>query len=265
MLKFVPTTVQDMAIVPPMVIVPVYQDTAVMIVPRAPVQPIAMKMASAFIPDVNATSVTKASSCLQKNIPLYVFFLFFFFLTIFQFFFNLFIPPPIIAGDACQDRLCGPECVHGECVHDECVCHDDYQGSNCEIQTCDGPETCNHHGTCTIEHTCSCDQGYIGDFCGEQLCPDNCNDHGICLNGTCKCDNMYQGITCQAKRCNAKCALHGRCDHETGFCKCNPGYFGAACTQLLCKNDCGGPIRGVCGSDGQCQCNGGFGGDDCSR
>lgn len=59
MLKFVRTTVQDMAIVPPMVIVPVYRDTAVMIVPRVHAQPIAMKMASAFIPDVNATSVTK--------------------------------------------------------------------------------------------------------------------------------------------------------------------------------------------------------------
>jgi len=84
MLKFVPTTVQDMAIVPPMVIVPVYQDTAVMIVPRAPVQPIAMKMASAFIPDVNATSVTKASSCLQTNIPLLFFFFFLFSYHIFQ-------------------------------------------------------------------------------------------------------------------------------------------------------------------------------------
>ena len=30
-----------------------------------------------------------------------------------------------------------------------------------------------------------------------------------------------------------------------------------------CKNDCNGKLHGNCGNDGVCQCQGGFGGDDC--
>jgi hypothetical protein len=163
-------------------------------------------------------------------------------------------------GKGCAERHCGSECIHGECVHDECVCFKNYVGASCARKICTDGETCNGHGSCTVDQRCSCENGFIGEFCAERPCPDNCNSHGVCLSGLCKCDFPYEGATCAAKGCDHKCSQHGRC--VDGTCVCHPGYSGALCLKVKCPRDCSG--HGTCGNDGTCQCLGGFAGADCT-
>jgi hypothetical protein len=135
-------------------------------------------------------------------------------------------------GVSCEERFCGPECIHGDCVHDTCICREGYHGDNCDVLECNGDQTCHGHGHCDVENACSCFQGYVGAFCENQKCLNDCTSHGICLNGTCKCDRSYDGADCGIKRCHPKCALHGRCSKD-GTCLCNPGYSGDSCSTLM--------------------------------
>lgn len=163
-------------------------------------------------------------------------------------------------GKGCEQRHCGPECVHGQCVNDECVCFKNYVGANCATKVCTDGETCNGHGMCTVDQKCSCQDGFIGEFCEERPCPGNCNGHGLCLSGLCKCDFPYEGAACAIKGCDHRCSLHGRC--IDGECLCHPGYTGPLCGEVVCLNNCSG--HGTCGGDGTCQCQGGYAGADCT-
>merc|ERR1711871_1788221 len=49
----------------------------------------------------------------------------------------------------------------------------------------------------------------------------------------------------------------------SGVCFCNPGWKGEDCSAPACKNDCGGPKRGVCVKSGQCYCMSGWEGPSC--
>jgi hypothetical protein len=65
---------------------------------------------------------------------------------------------------------------------------------------------------------------------------------------------------------NKKCPPNGTCDNSTGNCVCNDGFTGEDCSTIdKCKNKkC--PPNGTCdNSTGNCVCNDGFTGEDCSK
>lgn len=60
------------------------------------------------------------------------------------------------------------------------------------------PFNCNGHGICNERsHMCTCDFGWGGIGCDQQVCPDVCNSHGTCNNNRCTCDPGYAGYDCK--------------------------------------------------------------------
>jgi hypothetical protein len=118
---------------------------------------------------------------------------------------------------------------------------------------------CGGHGKCGPDGVCQCRPGYKGEVCAQQVCPQDCNNHGVCVDFTCKCNPGYWGITCDFKKCANECEEHGTCNN--GTCVCKAGWKGIACQVMECPKDCNG--RGVC-SDFKCSCDNPWTGDDCS-
>lgn len=52
-----------------------------------------------------------------------------------------------------------------------------------------------------LNDMCVCVEGYVGPFCDEALCPNNCSQHGSCdINyGRCLCSNGWGGVACDVK------------------------------------------------------------------
>merc|ERR1719162_2597744 len=91
-------------------------------------------------------------------------------------------------------------------------------------------------------------------------CPNNCNDHGLCVDGQCLCEPGYIEADCrQTAACHQDCSNHGFCQY--GKCFCEPGYGGTDCAKKTgCPNKCSN--NGICVL-GQCACAPGFGGESC--
>jgi len=64
------------------------------------------------------------------------------------------------------------------------------------------------------------------------LCPNNCTNHGTCVNGICSCSKGWTTSDCSMRGCPTP--------------------------------DCGGSLRGTC-VDGECQCTNNYSGDNCEN
>ncbi|CEM24098.1 unnamed protein product [Vitrella brassicaformis CCMP3155] len=161
---------------------------------------------------------------------------------------------------------------HGTCDDPgTCVCDEGWTGDECQQRqeptpsattpavlsisaACGGGVGCGTHGRCDV-HTnqCQCDEGFTGVACDIQLpeCRDNCNGHGLCVNGACLCGSGWQGAACDTSDAslvaeidprtpiskggvcpgndNAACGGNGDCDTHTRRCNCYAGFSGADC------------------------------------
>ncbi|XP_046832865.1 multiple epidermal growth factor-like domains protein 8 isoform X2 [Vespa crabro] len=68
-------------------------------------------------------------------------------------------------------------------------------GFHAEFSVMDCPNNCTNHGKC-INNTCFCENDWGGKDCSRALCPDNCNHNGICEIKRCECHNNYSGQSC---------------------------------------------------------------------
>lgn len=59
-------------------------------------------------------------------------------------------------------------------------------------------------------------------------CPNNCTDHGKCINNTCFCENDWGGRDCSKILCPNNCGQGGRCDIKR--CQCFDDYSGQSCS-----------------------------------
>eukprot|EP01060_Flectonema_neradi_P029304 TRINITY_DN400_c1_g1_i1.p1 TRINITY_DN400_c1_g1~~TRINITY_DN400_c1_g1_i1.p1 ORF type:complete len:3444 (+),score=505.40 TRINITY_DN400_c1_g1_i1:687-10334(+) len=180
---------------------------------------------------------------------------------------------------------CGPQCPGA------------IQNSTNDLIVCFGHGTCDDgiagSGTCSCEGNWSPDSGcsdctsnYFGMSCSYEcsVCGavSNICDSGVLGSGSCICKNEGQeGANCASCKmgyassvpssglcdivCPNLCNYRGECKSD-GTCDCFEGYGGISC-QSQCKLYqnmlCGGPTRGTC--DEQCNCEPNFFGDDCSE
>ncbi|KAM8952536.1 tenascin-X [Pelodytes ibericus] len=169
--------------------------------------------------------------------------------------------PSSLKSPPCPQELedcpggCGGD-SRGVCVDGQCQCKDGYMGDRCQLQTC--PEDCNDQGRC-VKGRCICFEGYFGLACGSKTCPNNCYNQGQCEDGVCVCDYGFSGLDCSARNCPNNCLNRGKC--EDGVCVCDSGFSGVDCGSRPCPRDC--LNQGRC-ENGVCVCQAGFSGVDCS-
>ncbi|XP_029581560.1 tenascin-N isoform X1 [Salmo trutta] len=121
---------------------------------------------------------------------------------------------------------------HGTYQHDtcSCQCNPGWEGPDCSISTC--PDECNDHGRC-VDGKCVCLAGYMGSDCSQLMCPGNCNDKGYCMDGKCVCFSHFTGEDCSEQKCSPDC-VHGTC--VNGMCICDEGFFGDDCSAVFGPN-----------------------------
>jgi hypothetical protein len=103
---------------------------------------------------------------------------------------------------------------------------------------------CSGNGVCNNYDTCTCNVGWSGCFCDDELVcnglknidPGVCSGVGKCIsNEQCKCEGGYLGNYCQIFYCNGVlknetnvCSSRGEC---VGIdkCSCTNGYYGNNC------------------------------------
>uniref|UniRef100_A0A4W5JW35 Tenascin N n=1 Tax=Hucho hucho TaxID=62062 RepID=A0A4W5JW35_9TELE len=121
---------------------------------------------------------------------------------------------------------------HGTYQHDtcSCQCNPGWEGPDCSISTC--PDECNDHGRC-VDGKCVCLAGYMGSDCSQLMCPGDCNDKGYCVDGKCVCFSHFTGEDCSERKCSPDC-VHGTC--VNGMCICDGGFFGDDCSAVFGPN-----------------------------
>ncbi|XP_055739264.1 tenascin-N-like [Salvelinus fontinalis] len=121
---------------------------------------------------------------------------------------------------------------HGTYQHDtcSCQCNPGWEGPDCSISTC--PDECNDHGRC-VDGKCVCLAGYMGRDCSQMMCPGDCNDKGHCVDGKCVCFSHFTGEDCSEQKCSPDC-VHGTC--VNGMCICDEGFFGDECSAVFGPN-----------------------------
>ncbi|KAG2457691.1 WDR25 protein, partial [Polypterus senegalus] len=157
---------------------------------------------------------------------------------------------------------CARPCASTPCINNStctetgdggflCVCEPGYVGNNCHLKT--GPcyingSPCQNGGTCFDDNgvaprsSCTCPQGFIGDFCEIDFddCESNpCKNGGTCLDSgsdySCLCQANYTGKDCNESLtpcARERCENGGTCSEESvgGFlCLCRPGFYGKTC------------------------------------
>lgn len=106
----------------------------------------------------------------------------------------------------------------------------------CVAELCD--MDCGQNGRC-IGETCTCSDGWGGEFCNRKLCDTRCNEHGQCKNGTCLCVTGWNGKHCTIEGCPAGCSNHGQCrvsGEGMWECRCYDGWDGVDCAVPLEQN-----------------------------
>eukprot|EP00054_Salpingoeca_dolichothecata_P015959 m.92764 g.92764 ORF g.92764 m.92764 type:complete len:1636 (-) comp21744_c0_seq3:74-4981(-) len=148
----------------------------------------------------------------------------------------------------------------------------------CSLSNCSNGATCvSGQGF----YTCSCDQGYAGQYCDIVLpCASNpCENGGTCEDGassfTCTCPEPYVGVRCQESTHPClfnPCRNGGSCSWdgiEDVVCSCSNGFEGPTCDDNI--DDCQSHLcqnGGTC-QDGydsySCKCLDGFNGVLCDQ
>lgn len=156
---------------------------------------------------------------------------------------------------------------------------------------------CSGHGFCEASGQCICEHDWIGSICDMPMCPSNCNDRGLCVQGKCVCEGGWHGSACHLKRCPNDCSGAGYC--FKGKCECMEGFHGESCAEVKvvgqtmvvklkhaepsqarpgldsfketaslhelggasCPENCNN--RGICTSAGNCRCMAGYSGEAC--
>ncbi|XP_015608730.1 multiple epidermal growth factor-like domains protein 8 isoform X2 [Cephus cinctus] len=72
-------------------------------------------------------------------------------------------------------------------------------GFHAEFSVTDCPNNCTNHGAC-IQNTCFCENDWGGKDCSRALCPNNCGRGGVCRGGRCQCHPGYSGQSCSLHR-----------------------------------------------------------------
>ena len=124
------------------------------------------------------------------------------------------------------------------------------------IATCVRFSNCTSHGQCNfLSGRCVCDPGWDGDDCSHgaaarRACPGDCSGHGYCSDETdgwgrnlCRCGVDYTGADCSTwvsrpgaalpgngPECPNGCSGHGACNATCGECACEPGWRGDDCS-----------------------------------
>jgi tenascin len=165
------------------------------------------------------------------------------------------------AGADCSIALaCPARCNgRGDCVGGRCECERGWKGSACEAPRC--ASDCSGHGRCLPPvgagalGACLCAGGWAGIACDvwRPHCPNDCSGHGQCVDGRCACDDGFIGDACGERRggapsaslsvalgdesCGALlCNAHGTCQRGrtegTVLCACYDGYGGPRCMSV---------------------------------
>jgi len=124
---------------------------------------------------------------------------------------------------------------------------------------------CSNRGICNRENgICECFENYEGIACERSVCPNNCNNQGVCYTEKqlaedagriyetpwdadkfvgCVCDLGFRGPDCRLVECSSgpdilkgygneagrDCSGRGLCDYTSGNCDCFKGYYGKMC------------------------------------
>ncbi|KAG1676692.1 Attractin-like protein 1 [Nymphon striatum] len=60
-------------------------------------------------------------------------------------------------------------------------------------------------------------------------CPQNCSNHGFCLDGVCTCWGNWKGDSCDIPECSTSNCKFGLCNENGHGCICQSGYTGLSC------------------------------------
>ncbi len=105
------------------------------------------------------------------------------------------------------------------------------------IETPYCPNGCNNNGMCDPSTGCKCYYAWVSGDCS--ICDSStfCTDHGICEtptmnNRSCSCVTGWGGPACATCDPNVLCSGHGDCDSSTisGQCTCDNGFSGVDCS-----------------------------------
>jgi glycosyltransferase involved in cell wall biosynthesis len=170
-----------------------------------------------------------------------------------------------------------------------CHCRTGAFGTACEYSTCAAcasPGTLNCTGEWDLNVTCTCREGWSGEFCDIPLRPctaSTCSAPGTLYcyvdaggSAQCACRSQYTGPQCQydLNSCRSNpCNATGTVACVSGFnsftCNCKSGYSGTLCQLSPCSSmPCSSPGTAQCvvlDSGGfACDCRSGYSGELCS-
>lgn len=86
---------------------------------------------------------------------------------------------------------------------------------------------CGGFGKCdTSTGLCSCSQGFSGAACYRKWCPNNCNNHGRCVN--------MKNVEIDINSGEYKYKYSGKATNELDYvCVCDGGYKGGDCSESI--------------------------------
>jgi hypothetical protein len=169
-----------------------------------------------------------------------------------------------------------------------------WTGADCSLQTCPHAASfagsalnsnlhtqeveCSGKGSCDRKTgKCQCFDGYEGDACNRQACPNQCSNSGKCLTLTQIAEDVQDAVASYYGTYMGSAAYSAFDGAQMMGCVCDQGRSGPDCSLIDCPSSadpmggagsdggrtCSG--RGLCdGTTGTCQCFDGFFGTSCA-